>query len=163
MRPQIGGLARRPANLREKYFFALPTFCRSGIPQSGTKATRAACVPASLEVAHFKVNKSARMIAYSLPVFGVQSNHMTTMKTQKTPVKTNQEKALATFVNRTQACRDLAAKINAHLEDHMGEAPEDVTWGNVGDAAHIQMLLEQICDFAQINTAGVDRITPVEE
>ena len=45
----------------------------------------------------------------------------------------------------------------------MGAAPDDVNWANVGDAAHIQMLLEQICDFAGINTAGVDRITPVEE
>jgi hypothetical protein len=85
------------------------------------------------------------------------------MKTKTTAGKTNQEKALETFVNRTQACRELVAKINAHLEDHMGEYPEDVTWASVGSAAHIQMLLEQICDFAQINTAGVDRITPVEE
>ena len=62
------------------------------------------------------------------------------------------------------AINDLGdAKINAHLEDHMGEAPEDVNWASVGSAAHIQMLLEQICDFAQINTAGIDRITPVEE
>lgn len=88
---------------------------------------------------------------------------MIKMKTQNTPRKTNQEKALATFVNRTEACRDLVAKINAHLDDHMGEAPEDVNWASVGSAAHIQMLLEQICDFAQINTAGIDRITPVEE
>ena len=108
---------------------------------------------------------------------------MTKMKTQNTPRKTNktrtcrvlredgrmvnakanQEKALATFVNRTHACRDLVAKINAHLDDHMGEAPEDVNWASVGSAAHIQMLLEQICDFAQINTASIDRITPVEE
>ena len=88
---------------------------------------------------------------------------MIKMKTKNTPRKTNQEKALATFVNRIQACRDLVAKINAHLEDHMGEAPEDVTWGNVGDGAHIQMLLEQICDFGRINTAGFDGITPVEE
>jgi len=88
---------------------------------------------------------------------------MTTMKTRTTSRKTNQEKALAAFVNRTQACRDLLAKIASHMDDHMGVDPDEGNWANVGDAAHIQMLLEQICDFACIDTAGVDRITPVEE
>lgn len=88
---------------------------------------------------------------------------MTTMKTRNATRKTNKEQALATFMNRTQACRDLVEKITAHLDDHMNVEPEKVNWANVGDAAHIQMLLEQICDFACIETTGIDRITPVEE
>lgn len=88
---------------------------------------------------------------------------MITMNARKSTAKKNHEQALAKFMSRTQACRDLVEKITTHLDDHMNVEPENVNWAHVGDVAHIQMLLEQICDFARINTAGVDRITPVEE
>jgi hypothetical protein len=85
---------------------------------------------------------------------------MTTMKTTKT---TNKEQALATFVSRIQASRELLACVSQHLEDHAGVEPDQVNWAHVGDAARIQMLLEQICDGARIDTTGIDRITPEEK
>jgi hypothetical protein len=85
---------------------------------------------------------------------------MTTMKTTKT---TNQERAIAAFTNRVQASRQLLARISQHLEDHLGVEPEKVNWAHVGDAARIQMLLEQICDGARVDTAGIDRISPEEK
>jgi len=86
------------------------------------------------------------------------------MSPMKTTTKiTNKEQALATFVSRIEASRELLARLSQHLDDHLGIEPDAVHFGHVGDAAHIQMLLEQICDGCRIDTAGIDRITPEEK
>lgn len=78
----------------------------------------------------------------------VQSNHMTTMKTQTAPAKTarktNNEKALEAFCHNVASARELTTLIARHLGDHMEIAPDEVNWAHVGDANRIHEALKEI-------------------
>jgi len=88
------------------------------------------------------------MMTLSLGVFGPQSNHMATMKTQIAPAKntrqTSNEKALAAFCHHVGNARELTTLIARHLGDHMEVGPDEVHWGHTGDAARIENALREI-------------------
>ncbi len=111
-------------------------------------------MPESLEVAYYEANKSSRKIAYSLPVPRVQSNHMTTMKTQNAPAKTtrktNQEKALDAFCHHVASARELLTLIRHHMDDHMETRPYEVSWADVGSAAHVVEELNDVARFLNL-------------
>ena len=68
-----------------------------------------------------------------------------TTRTQNT---TSQEKALAAFVAKKAAIDDRLARLQALSDDHFEVAPDEVTWGHVGDLGRYAELLEQITDIA---------------
>jgi hypothetical protein len=78
----------------------------------------------------------------------LQSNHMTTMKTQSAPNKTtrkpNQQKALDAFCHHVASARELTTLIARHMDDHMEAAPDEVNWAHVGDANRIHEALKEI-------------------
>jgi hypothetical protein len=78
----------------------------------------------------------------------LQSNHMTTMKTQTAPNKTtrkpNQQKALDAFCHHVASARELTTLIARHMDDHMEVAPDEVNWAHVGDANRIHEALKEI-------------------
>jgi hypothetical protein len=45
-----------------------------------------------------------------------------------------------------EMCETLTALL-AHTDDHLGTAPEDVNWGHVGNANHVNEQLAEITRF----------------
>ncbi|MDR0531078.1 MAG: hypothetical protein LBG83_03310 [Oscillospiraceae bacterium] len=59
----------------------------------------------------------------------------------------NNERALHTFIGETNTAHDRLTALLAHIDDHSGIAPEDVTWGHVGSSTHVNELLGEIMEF----------------
>lgn len=62
----------------------------------------------------------------------------------------NQEQALADFMNKIQESRDLLRKIGERIDDHLGVAPEEITWANAGDAGRILVDLRDIAAYLEV-------------
>ena len=62
----------------------------------------------------------------------------------------NQEQALADFMNKIQESRELLRKIGERLDDHLGVAPEEITWANAGDAGRILADLRGIAAYLEV-------------
>lgn len=77
-----------------------------------------------------------------------------TMKARKTPAKTtrktNQQNALDAFCHNVSSARELTALIARHLDDHMGVAPEEVTWADTGSAGHVVEQLKEVARFLNL-------------
>jgi hypothetical protein len=68
-------------------------------------------------------------------------------RTRNTIAKSNDD-ALATFVTRKAEIDAMLARIQALSDDHFGVAPDEVTWGDVGNLGHYAELLKRITDMA---------------
>ena len=68
-----------------------------------------------------------------------------TTRTQNT---TSQEKALAAFVAKKAEIDAMLARLQSLSDDHFEVAPDEVTWGHVGDLGRYAELLQQITDIA---------------
>ena len=55
--------------------------------------------------------------------------------------------ALAAFVARKAEIDAMLARLAAFSDDHFGVAPDDVSWGHVGDLGFVAERLRQACDF----------------
>jgi uncharacterized protein YjiS (DUF1127 family) len=62
----------------------------------------------------------------------------------------NQEQALADFMNKIQESRELLRKIGERLDDHLGVSPEEITWANAGDAGRILSDLRDIAAYLDV-------------
>ncbi len=51
---------------------------------------------------------------------------------------------MSLFLARLEEARTLIAKIDMHVENHMGVDPELVTWGAAGDAGRMVAALTEI-------------------
>jgi len=70
---------------------------------------------------------------------------MRTMKTNNNQSNSNQEKALDAFCANIHGSLELAAKLEAFLQDHMRvEHPDQVNWAQVGDARRIHEALKEL-------------------
>jgi len=56
--------------------------------------------------------------------------------------------AIDTFIARKAEIDTMLARLQALSGDHFNVAPEEVTWGHVGDLGHYAELLKQITDAA---------------
>ncbi|UUV44852.1 hypothetical protein RCRUDOLPH_85 [Rhodobacter phage RcRudolph] len=63
---------------------------------------------------------------------------------------TTQEQAVDAFLKNTSRNIELLQALLAHVEDHMGVAPEEVNWGHVGSAGKAREDLEELCRFLQV-------------
>ena len=69
---------------------------------------------------------------------------------KSTTCQCNQEKALAAFTHHIGSARELLTQITRYIDDHLGVAPENVNWANVGDAAHTVEELKSIARFLNL-------------
>lgn len=60
------------------------------------------------------------------------------------------EQAVDAFLKNTSRNIELLQALLAHVEDHMGVAPEEVHWGHVGSAGKAREDLEELCRFLQV-------------
>ena len=60
---------------------------------------------------------------------------------------TNKEKALSTYAAALAEMRETLAALTAHADDHLGILPEEVHWGHVGSAQHVNVLLGEVAGF----------------
>ncbi len=51
---------------------------------------------------------------------------------------------MSLFLARLEEARTLIAKVDMHVENHMGVDPEAVTWGAAGDAGRMVAALTEI-------------------
>jgi hypothetical protein len=72
------------------------------------------------------------------------------MKARKAPEKTNQQNALDAFCHNVSSARELVTLITRHLDDHMGVAPDEVTWADTGSAAHALEELKNVARFLNL-------------
>lgn len=63
---------------------------------------------------------------------------------------TTQEQAVDAFLKNTSRNIELLQALLAHVEDHMGVAPEEVNWGHVGSAGKAREDLEELCRFVGV-------------
>jgi len=57
------------------------------------------------------------------------------------------ESALSAYAAALAEMRETIALLTAHADDHLGVAPEDVHWGHVGSANHVNEQLAEIAGF----------------
>jgi hypothetical protein len=60
----------------------------------------------------------------------------------------NNDAALSAFIAKKDEIDTMPARLQALSEDHFGAAPEDITWGHVGELASYGELLKRITDQA---------------
>jgi hypothetical protein len=60
----------------------------------------------------------------------------------------SREQALAAFVSKKVETDTMLTRLRALSDDHFGCAPDDVTWGHVGNLGHYAELLKRITDMA---------------
>ena len=68
-------------------------------------------------------------------------------RAQKKTTKSNDD-ALTSFVARKAEIDAMLTRIQALSDDHFGVAPDEVTWGDVGNLGHYAELLKRITDMA---------------
>jgi hypothetical protein len=56
--------------------------------------------------------------------------------------------ALAAFVARKAEIDAMLTRIQTLSDDHFGVAPDEVTWGDVGNLGHYAELLKRVTDMA---------------
>ena len=64
----------------------------------------------------------------------------------KHPKPHHQVVALDAFVGNLTEISAILARLQSAVEDHLGIAPENVSWGHVGDTAQITSQLREIRD-----------------
>ena len=69
------------------------------------------------------------------------------LRTTKKIAKSNND-ALAAFVANKAEIDAMLTRIQALSDDHFGVAPDEVTWGDVGNLGHYAELLKRITDMA---------------
>jgi hypothetical protein len=57
------------------------------------------------------------------------------------------ETALTAYAAALAEMRETLALLTAHADDHLGTAPEEVHWGHVGSANHVNEQLAEIAGF----------------
>jgi len=57
------------------------------------------------------------------------------------------ETALSAYAAALAEMRETLALLTDHADDHLGVAPEDVNWGHVGSANHVNELLAEVAGF----------------
>jgi hypothetical protein len=60
----------------------------------------------------------------------------------------SREEALAAFVSKKAEIDAMLTRIQSFSDDHFGVAPDEVTWGDVGNLGHYAELLKRITDMA---------------
>lgn len=55
-----------------------------------------------------------------------------------------QNDATALFAARVAEIRAIAEKLIEQCDDHFGLSPDDVTWGNAGDAGRVLEVLREL-------------------
>ena len=72
------------------------------------------------------------------------------MMSPKMPKKTNKsnDDALAAFVARKAEIDTMLTRLQTLSDDHFGVAPDEVSWGDVGNLGHHAELLKRITDSA---------------
>ena len=68
-------------------------------------------------------------------------------RTRNTIAKSNDD-APATFVARKAEIDAMLTRIQTLSDDHFGVAPDEVSWGDVGNLGHYAELLKRITDMA---------------
>ena len=68
-------------------------------------------------------------------------------RTMKTSTKST-DRALAAFVAKKAEIDTMLARLQALSDDHFGVAPDEITWGDVGNLGHHAELLKRITDMA---------------
>ena len=63
---------------------------------------------------------------------------------QNRPTK---QTALSAYAAALAEMRETLAALTAHADDHLGTLPEEVHWGHVGSANHVNELLGEIAGF----------------
>lgn len=58
------------------------------------------------------------------------------------------EKALGAFMAKMAEARERLAELQEYVDDHMGESPDDITWGHTGSAEYFVTQLTQLTDWA---------------
>ena len=58
------------------------------------------------------------------------------------------EKALGAFMAKIAEAQSLLAELQARVDDHMGESPEDINYGHVGSAGYMVEKLTELTDWA---------------
>ena len=58
----------------------------------------------------------------------------------------NNEQALAAFMKALAESKAKLETLTAFAEDHMNRDPEEITWCHVGDAEHLNSLLQAAID-----------------
>ena len=58
------------------------------------------------------------------------------------------EKALGALMAKIAEAQTLLAELQAHVDDHMGESPEDINWGHVGSAVYMVERLTELTNWA---------------
>lgn len=51
---------------------------------------------------------------------------------------------MALFLSRLDEARDLIARIDHYVENHMERDPETISWGAAGDAGRLVSMLQEI-------------------
>jgi hypothetical protein len=60
----------------------------------------------------------------------------------------SREQALAAFVQRKAEIDAMLGRLQSFSDDHFGEVPDEVTWGDVGSLGYYAELLKRITDMA---------------
>ena len=63
-----------------------------------------------------------------------------------------QTTAIDAFIARTASIMKKLAVITEVVDDHMGIAPDDVNWNNVGDLGYIDTLLNELTSFMGLDS-----------
>ena len=58
------------------------------------------------------------------------------------------EKALSAFMAKIAEAQILLAELQAHVDDHMGESPDEINYGHVGSAGYMVEKLTELTDWA---------------
>ena len=57
------------------------------------------------------------------------------------------EKALQEFIAKIAEAKTLLDELQAHVDDHMEVSPDDVNWGDVGNAGRLVHQLTELTDW----------------
>ena len=60
----------------------------------------------------------------------------------------NNEKALLAFMAKMAEARQRLNELQTYVDDHMGESPDDINYGNVGSAGYLVEKLTELTDWA---------------
>ena len=62
----------------------------------------------------------------------------------------NQERALEVFMEKNTAIAAKLETLTEYFENHMGVSPDEVGWGNAGNAGHVLELLDRVTEFLNL-------------
>lgn len=73
---------------------------------------------------------------------------------KKPNTHTANDDAIACFCSRAATATELVEQLKAHLDDRLGTAPEQVTWGDAATLGHLIGQLTEACRFLNIQPAN---------